>query len=114
MNEIEENHETEAEMQDMGLDDLEKDVLRSFNDGNWRSVPNSEEMRKSLKRAAEDSLKELNREHKLTVTLAGRDFIGIRGKAIDSGVSYEELIASVLHKYAAGELVERDISVPGS
>ena len=57
MNEIEENHETEAEMQDMGLNDLEKDVLRSFNDGNWRSVPNSEEMRKSLKRAAKEQQK---------------------------------------------------------
>ena len=99
-------YETEAEMEAMGLDEEEKELLRSYNRGEWKSVPLTDEKRREYEEAARNTLEILGKDHEITVKLSGRDLIGIRGKAFEQGVHYKELIAIVLHKYTTGKLVE--------
>lgn len=106
MSEVEYEYETEAEMEAMGLDEEEKELLRSYNRGEWKSVPMTDGMRQEFEEAARNTLEILGKDHEITVKLSGRDLIGIRGKAFEQGVHYKALIAAVLHKYATGRLVE--------
>ena len=99
--------ETEAEMDAMGLDEEEKDLLRSYNRGEWQSAPMSDEELQQIKEAARNTLEILDQDHEITIRLPGRDLIGIRGMAFEQGVHYKALIAAVLHKYATGKLVEK-------
>ena len=107
MSKVEHEYETEAEMDAMGLDEEEKDLLRSCNAGEWQSVPLTDEMLESYKKAAINTREILSNDHEITVNISGRDLIGIRGKAIEQGVHYKALIAVVLHKYATGKLVDK-------
>jgi predicted DNA binding CopG/RHH family protein len=45
----------------------------------------------------------------VNIRLAGRDLEAIQKRALLEGIPYQTLIASILHKYAAGRLVERDV-----
>ena len=100
-------YETEADMEAMGLDEEEKDLLRSYNRGEWQSVPLTDEMLESYKKAAGNTQEILSKRHEITVNISGRDLIGIRGKAFEQGVHYKALIAAVLHKYATGKLGDK-------
>ena len=100
-------YETEADMEAMGLDEEEKDLLRSYNRGEWQSVPLTDEMLENYKKAAGNTQEILSKHHEITVNISGRDLIGIRGKAFEQGVHYKALIAAVLHKYATGKLVDK-------
>jgi len=101
-------YETEADMEVMGLNDEEKDLLRSYNRGEWQSVPMSDEELQQIKDAARNTLEILDQDHEITIRLPGRDLIGIRGKAFEQGIHYKALIAAVLHKYATGKLVDKE------
>ena len=105
----EQEYETEAEMEAMGLDGEEKDILRSFNRGEWQPVSLSDAQREGYMETARNTLAILSQDHDVTVTISGRDLIGLRGKAFEQGIHYKTLIATVLHKYSTGKLVERDV-----
>lgn len=70
-------YETEADMEVMGLNDEEKDLLRSYNRGEWQSVPMSDEELQQIKEAARNTLEILDQDHEITIRLSGRDLIGI-------------------------------------
>lgn len=100
-------YETEADMEEMNLDEEEKDLLSSYNRSEWQSVPLTDEMLESYKKAAENTQEILSKHHEITVNISGGDLIGIQGKAFEQGVHYKALIAAVLHKYATGKLVDK-------
>ena len=103
-----EEYETEAEMEAMGLDEEEKDILCSFNQGEWAPVSITDEQREEYRESARNTLAILSQDHDVTVTISGRDLISLRGKAFEQGIHYKTLIATVLHQYSTGKLVERD------
>ncbi len=108
MSKVKHEHETEAEMAAMGFDEEEKDILRSYNREEWKSTPISDEKRTTINEAARTTLETVSKNHDVTVTISGSDLIGIQSKAFEQGISCKALIATVLHKYAKGELVERE------
>lgn len=99
-----EGYETEAEMEAMGLDEEEKELLRSYNRGEWQSVSMSDKELQGVEEAARNTLEILDQDHEITIRLPGSDLIGIRGMAFEQGVHCKALIAAVLHKYATGKL----------
>jgi hypothetical protein len=47
-------------------------------------------------------------DRRVNIRLSSGDLSDIQVRALEEGVPYQTLIASVLHKYVAGRLAERD------
>ena len=81
----------------------EREVLRSFARGEWKSVRNQEAEAKKTRKAAMSTL----RAQRISVQLSSKDLEAIRKRAAKEGMPYEALIARIVHNYAAGRLVEK-------
>ena len=85
----------------MKLDPDEKDILESFERGEWRSVPNVKREKQRSARAAKATSR---RDRRLSIRISTKDLEAIQKRALEEGLPYQTLIASVIHKYAAGRL----------
>jgi predicted DNA binding CopG/RHH family protein len=83
----------------MKLDREEKDVLESFERGEWRSVPN---LKREKGRAARNARATFKKDRRVNIRISSKDLEAIQKRALEEGLPYQTLIASVLHKYASG------------
>ncbi|MEY4725397.1 MAG: hypothetical protein RLZ36_24 [Pseudomonadota bacterium] len=84
------------------LDAYETDVLGAYEAGKLRSVATKSELTK-LKAAARSTAV---KDKRVNIRLSSGDLSDIQIKALEEGVPYQTLIASVLHKYVTGRLTE--------
>jgi predicted DNA binding CopG/RHH family protein len=47
------------------------------------------------------------KDRRVNIRISSKDLEGIQTRALEEGIPYQTLIASVLHKYVSGRLVER-------
>ena len=85
------------------LDDEERELLRSFEAGEWRSVPDKDQEMGRYRGYARETFK---KDRRINIRISSRDLDALQKKALVEGIPYQTLIASVLHKYAAGRLRE--------
>ena len=85
------------------LDEYEKEILESLERGEWTPVEITEEEREQWRIAAQKKLRERTN---VTVRISLEDVANIQTIAGQKGVSSQALMSSIIHKYAAGELVE--------
>ena len=83
------------------LDREEKDVLESVDRGQWRSVRN---LKREKRRFARHAKATFLKNRRLNIRISHKDLEAIQKRALEEGLPYQTLIASVLHKYAAGRL----------
>ncbi len=86
---------------DQNLDQDEEALLHSFEEGEWRSVKTLQAEKALAKKTA---AKSLHKDVRINIRLASADVAGIKRIAAYEGLPYQTLIASVLHKFAAGHL----------
>ncbi len=83
------------------LNKEEKEMLASVERGEWKSVrPTGKELQKYLRYARNT----LRKNRRINIRIPQIDLEAIRIKAVQEGIPYQTLIASVLHKYVAGRL----------
>jgi predicted DNA binding CopG/RHH family protein len=85
------------------IDDDEAAVLRAFENGTLKSVATKSELAKFKAAARATAIK----DRRVNIRLSSGDLSDIQVKALEEGVPYQTLIASVLHKYVTGRLAER-------
>lgn len=85
------------------LDADEQALLDSFDKGEWQSVKNLKHEKELAKKAAKNTLR---KDARVNIRLSSSDLIRIKQKAAFEGIPYQTLIASILHKYAAGHPME--------
>ena len=90
-------------MNKLDLDGEEKEILESFERGEWQSVGDKTRLAQ-LRNYAKSTLA---KDKRITLRLSSFDLDAIQTKAIEEGIPYQTLISSILHKYATGLLVER-------
>ena len=83
----------------MKLDAEEKDVLESFERGEWRSVRN---LKREKRQAARYARATFRKDRRVNIRISSKDLEAIQKRALEEGLPYQTLIASVLHKYASG------------
>jgi predicted DNA binding CopG/RHH family protein len=83
------------------LDPDENDLLSSFEKGECKTVANT---KKEKSRARKAAAKTLRKDVRINIRLSSSDVMNIKQIAAYEGLPYQTLIASVLHKYAAGHL----------
>jgi predicted DNA binding CopG/RHH family protein len=82
---------------------LEEEILASFERGEWQSVPN---LKAEIARYASMASASLVKDKRVNIRISSRDLEGIQAKAAEEAIPYQTLMASVLHKYVTGRLVE--------
>ncbi len=85
----------------------EKDIEKSLGNDQWEEA--SSELRNEITHAAQAASASRRREARVNIRLNQTDVDLIRQMAAEEGLGYQTLMSSVLHKYAAGRLVEKKI-----
>lgn len=85
------------------LEAYELKVLRAFEKGQLKSVATKGEFEKLKASARATAIK----DRRVNIRLSSIDLSDIQVKALEEGVPYQTLIASVLHKYVTGRLAEK-------
>lgn len=93
----------------MNLDADEKGILDSFERGEWKSVGASKPEQKRYANYAEATFR---KDQRVNIRLSRKDLEAIQTLALEEGLPYQTLISSLIHKYAAGRLVESSIIAP--
>ncbi len=84
----------------------EKNLLDSYEKGEWSPVRGS---RKVAARYARYARNTFRKDRRVNIRLSSRDVDEIRRIAAEEGLAYQSLIASILHKYVTGRLLEKRI-----
>ena len=82
---------------------LEQEILASFERGEWKPVRNQKGEIARLRAVAEATLL---KNKWVNIRISSRDLEGLQARAAEEGVPYQTLMASVLHKFVSGRLVE--------
>lgn len=86
----------------MKLDEYEEEVLKAFESGKLMPVASKAELERMREAARATSIK----DQRINIRLSTGDLRDIQAKALQQGLPYQTLIASVLHKYVTGRLAE--------
>jgi predicted DNA binding CopG/RHH family protein len=84
----------------------EQEILGAYERGELRSLATREEIARVRAAARATAIK----DKRVNIRLSSGDLRDIQVRALQEGIPYQTLIASVLHKYVTGRLVERDRS----
>jgi len=83
----------------------ERELLTAVEQGEWRSVKTLEKERTRYQGYARATF-EMDR--RINIRLSQKDLDALQTLALEEGIPCQTLIASILHKYIAGSLVQRD------
>ena len=89
------------------IDIKEEEILTAFEKGQLKSVATKTELAKFKAAARATAIK----DRRVNIRLSSGDLNDIQVKALEEGIPYQTLIASVLHKYVTGRLSEQPSSI---
>jgi predicted DNA binding CopG/RHH family protein len=89
------------------IDSYEFEILSAFEKGTLKSVATKSELAKFKATARATAIK----DRRVNIRLSSGDLSDIQVKALEEGIPYQTLIASVLHKYVTGRLAEQPVQV---
>lgn len=82
----------------------EQDILNSYERGEWKR---SKGARGDINRYKVYARATIQKNKRINIRLSAQDLEGIQQRALEEGIPYQTLIASVIHKYVAGGLTDR-------
>lgn len=85
-------------------DSYESDLIAAFEKGTLKSVATRAELSRFRDAARATAVK----DRRVNIRLSTGDLQDIQVKAMQEGMPYQTLIASVLHQYVTGRLAERE------
>lgn len=80
---------------DFELDKEEQEIVEAFERGEFQEIQHLEERKKELQQIARNSS---NKTRNINIRLTERDLLKLKAKAIEEGIPYQTLAASILHK----------------
>ncbi len=83
-------------------DPEELEILQALEAGSLQPVNDTAERLKSHRAAAAATFK---KDQRLNIRISSRDLKHLQARALEEGVPYQTLAASLLHKYLSGHLV---------
>jgi len=86
------------------LDEEEKDILESYERGEWMPVKNPKAEIKKLRQYARNTLQ---KDKRINIRMSSKDLDQVQVIAVQEGIPYQTLISSIIHKYVAGYLIEK-------
>jgi predicted DNA binding CopG/RHH family protein len=84
------------------LDFYELEVLQAYDAGKLKPSAGKAELQRLRAAARATAIK----DKRVNIRLSSVDLLDIQAKALEEGMPYQTLIASVLHKYVTGKLAD--------
>ena len=91
-------------MSEIKLDAEEKELLISYESDEWQSVDDVESQKQTYSEYASATFK---KDKRVNIRISNKDLEALQKRALEEGLPYQTLIASVLHKYVNGRLKDR-------
>lgn len=88
----------------------EHGILGAFEKGKLKSVATKGELERLREAARATAIK----DRRVNIRLSSGDLNDIQVKAMEEGMPFQTLIASVLHRYVTGRLTERTAKSPAN
>ena len=97
----------DEEVKKWDLDDEEREVLESYERGDWKPLPKKEfeAMKKGLQRAAHNTLERMKKSESVSIRFAPNVLQAIKARAAEEGIPYQTLISSLAYKYVSGKKI---------
>jgi predicted DNA binding CopG/RHH family protein len=86
------------------LDAYEQELLDAYEKGDMKSIINSKSDLEKYRAAARATF---IKDRRVNIRISTPDLMDIQERAAEEGVPYQTLIASVLHKFVSGRLIEK-------
>ena len=91
------------------LDREERETLESFEKGEWRRVSSESEQIEEHRQTARRTLR---KDRRVNIRISSRDLESIQAIAAEHAIPYQTLMASILHRYVSGSLVDQTRRTP--
>ena len=85
-------------------DDEERDILESYERGEWVPVKNA---KKEIKKLQQYTKNMLQKDKRINIRMSSKDLDQVQVIAAQEGIPYQTLVSSIIHKYVSGYLIER-------
>jgi len=82
----------------------EKSLIKSYERGEWKSTHPDRGTMDNYRKIARATIA---KDRRMNIRISSHDLAGLQAKAIEEGIPYQTLVSSILHKYVAGRLVEK-------
>lgn len=89
------------------LDQEEKELMESIENDEWTRVKDFNKEKEKAQAAARNTL---IKNKRINLRLTEKDYYEIQIRAVQEGIPYQTLIASIIHKYLNGSLKSSGIS----
>ncbi|MGE3972570.1 MAG: hypothetical protein AB7E78_14585 [Porticoccaceae bacterium] len=90
------------------LDSYESQVLAAYESGKLKPIASKAELQRMRAAARATAIK----DKRVNIRLSSLDLRDIQARALEQGMPYQTLIASVLHRFVTGRLAERELPAP--
>lgn len=87
----------------MKLDKEEKELLKSYENGEWKSIKDFENKKAEYQRYARNTA---IKNRRINIRLSEKDLSNLKAKSLEQGMPYQTLVASIIHKYISGKFKE--------
>lgn len=84
-------------------DEEEKNLVQSYENGEWQSLPNATELKSKYAQYARNTFQ---KNQRINIRISEWDLLRLKAKSLEEGIPYQTLIASLIHKYVKGKIVE--------
>ena len=84
------------------LDREEREILDAIESGKWELV---KPIKSELARYAEIARNTVRKDQRMNIRISKTDLNRIKARAVEEGIPYQTLIASIIHKYVSGSLM---------
>jgi len=85
--------------------DNEKDILESYENDEWQS---SSDLKRDKQKYSQIARNTILKNKRINIRISERDLTKLKSKSVEEGMPYQTLVASILHKYISGKLVEQN------
>jgi predicted DNA binding CopG/RHH family protein len=79
-------------------------IVESYETEEWQSVANLREEKSKYQGYARATFR---KDRRVNIRLTEKDLVDLQLRALEEGIPYQTLMASILHKYVTGRLVEQ-------
>jgi predicted DNA binding CopG/RHH family protein len=87
----------------MKLDKEEKELLESYENGEWVAVEDFEKEKTKYQQIAKNTAL---KNRRINIRLSEKDLSNLKAKSLEEGIPYQTLVASIIHKYVSGKFKE--------
>ncbi|MSQ07583.1 MAG: antitoxin [Dehalococcoidia bacterium] len=88
------------------LEPDEKALLQSVDRGEWQPIKSPEAGIWRYRQCARETFK---KDARVNIRISRKDLDALQKRALEEGIPYQTLLASILHKYASGRLADKQL-----